>query len=93
MVEDGLSRISTMEAVMREGNVVDEFDLYNIVLGEGEQLTMPAKDVVDIDYKFCIKRRNNSYIYFYWNKFRNVTVGSMMRIKNLHKDNVIVIVK
>ena len=92
MVGDGLSNISTLEAVMKEGDVVSEFDLDNIELGEGELLNTPTNNNnITVDYKFCIKRNNGSFITFRWNKIRHMTVGSMIRIKNIHEDNLIVI--
>ena len=92
MVGDGLSNISTLEAVMKEGDVVSEFELDNIELGEGELLNTPTNNNnITVDYKFCIKRNNGSFITFRWNKIRHMTVGSMIRIKNIHEDNLIVI--
>ena len=91
MVEDDLSHISTLEAVMKEGDVVDEFGLDGIILVEGEQLNTPACNVINVDYKFNIKRSNNSYVTFRWNKIRNMAASSLMRIKNIHEDNLIVI--
>ena len=91
MIEDGLTDLSTMEEVVKEGDVVNEFTLDEIDVGEGELLITPTNNITDVNYKFCIKRSNNSFIIFYWKNIRHMTVGSMMRIKNLHEDNVVII--
>ena len=89
MIEGELNNSSTLEAVMKDGDIGNEFGLENIVLGEGEQMTTPTSHDVCTNYKFCIKRNNSTFISFRWNKFRYMTVGSMLRIKNIHDDYVI----
>ena len=39
--------------------MVDDFGLDGIILGEGEQFTTPACNVINVDYKFNIKRSSN----------------------------------
>ena len=68
-VENGLNINSTLEAVMKEGDVANEFGL-DISLGEGEPLTTPTQHthILSVEYKFCIQRNNGSSITFFWNK-------------------------
>ena len=90
MVEDILTYALTLEAVIKEGDVPNEFGM-DIILGEGKYLTTLARNYYGKDCRFCIKISIYSYITFRWNKICNITFSSMMRIKNIHEDNLILI--
>ena len=65
MIEDGLSRASTLKAAMKEGDIPTKFGMDDIIIGEGEYLATPAYNHIEKDYRFCIQRNNNSYDTFY----------------------------
>ena len=64
MVEDGLSNTSTLEAATKEGDVASEFNLVEIELGAGEQLSTLINRDISVDYKFRIKRSNGLFTTF-----------------------------
>ena len=55
MIENSLSRMSTLEAVIKERDVSNEFGM-DLILDEGDYLTTLAYSYCEKDYRFCIIR-------------------------------------
>ena len=93
MVEDDLVNSLTLEQVMKEYDVVNEFISDDTNLGEDDLLKTPTENdiIVNVDYEFRIKKNNSLFITFRWNKLRHMDMGSMIRIKHIHDDYLIVI--
>ena len=97
MIEDPLSSDSTMELVMKDGDVFEEFGLASATMDD-DSLDSPVQSLgrPRVKYlqlcKFLIKRQGEeSYLTLKWDKFKRMTVMSFTRIKNIHDDYLIII--
>ena len=88
MIEPPLSSVSTLADVMQEGGIFEEFDIDSTA---DDLMSTPSAKTSDSTTKFRIKKKNGSFYTFVWEKIKFMTVGSIVRIKNVHDDYLIVV--
>ena len=88
MIEPPLSSVSTLADVMQEGGIFKEFDIDSTA---DDLMSTPSAKTSDSTTKFRIKKKNGSFYTFVWEKIKFMTVGSIVRIKNVHDDYLIVV--
>ena len=76
IIDDSLPVLSTMESVMDEGDVLSDLDVTKYSIG---------------DYKCMIKKKSGSKIALKWDRYRKLTVGTLICIKNVDTDYIIIL--
>ena len=77
VIEGTLNKDSSMEMVMKDGDVIKDLELSRSRL---------------LDLKYQIKKRNNGKLTLKWARFKDMQVKTLIRIKNVD-DNYVIVIK
>ena len=74
---DTLSHSSTMEDVLREGEVFEDLGL----------------DIIPDDYKYIIRKKSKGRLTLKWRRFQNLTVQALLTLQSIDDNYVIALKK
>ena len=91
-IDGSLTMNSSLAEVMKVGLICEEFNLVGLSVGNSLlQTPTPERVTMNNNYKFLIKKKNNTYYTFRWERVCNMTVGSLVRLQNTNEDYVIIV--
>ena len=89
-IESPLSMASTIASVMDLGGVNKDFGLSNFNTDENLSTPMSSASAVET-LKFRVLKQNESFYTFCCDKLPIMTVSTLVRMKNIHDDYLIVV--